>query len=330
VNRTPAHEKRSSAAALIRRPATPASPNRLSENAELFGLILGGYGLYGIILDADLAIVPNVVYQPQFQAVATREYAAAFAERVYAPESTVEMAYGRLSVDPHGFLDEAIIATYVPVPQTRGRVLPLTAQTRDGLRRAIFRNSADNGAGKSLRWQLERHLNPRLAGPVTRNSILNAPAGLLANDDPGSTDILHEYFVPQARLWEFVRAARQIIRRHEGNLLNVTVRDVRRDDRSVLAYARADAFGLVMLFVQERTQAAETRMQAMTRALIDAATASGGTFYLPYRPHATLEQLRRGYPAWDAAMRAKEHHDPDGVFRNTFYATYRTAARSAV
>jgi FAD/FMN-containing dehydrogenase len=299
---------------------TTCGPN---ENAELFGLVLGGYGLYGIILDADLAIVPNVVYEPRFEAVPTREYATAFAERVYAPGSRIEMAYGRLSIDPFSFLDQAIIGTYVPVPETRGKVLPLTPETHSGLKRAIFRNSASNGAGKTLRWWLELHLNPPLAGPVSRNHILNSSASILANDDPGSTDILHEYFVPQARLWEFVRAAKEIIRRQDGNLLNVTVRDVRRDDRSALAYARQDVFGLVMLFVQERTQEGEARMRAMTRSLIDAAIASGGTFYLPYRAHATIEQLRRGYPAWEAAMRAKDHYDPDGVFRDTFYDAYR-------
>jgi FAD/FMN-containing dehydrogenase len=234
------------------------------------------------------------------------------------------MAYGRLSITPLSFLDQAIIGTYVPVPQTRGTVLPLTPETHSGLKRAIFRNSASNDAGKTLRWWLELHLNPALAGPVSRNTILNAAASVLANDDPGSTDVLHEYFVPQARLWEFVQAAREIIQRDEGNLLNVTVRDVRRDSRSVLAYARQDAFGLVMLFVQERTQAGEARMRTMTGSLIDAAIASGGTFYLPYRAHATIEQLRRGYPAWDAAMRAKDHYDPDGVFRDTFYDKYRT------
>jgi hypothetical protein len=34
--------------------------------------------------------------------------------------------------------------------------------------------------------------------------------------------------VPQARLWDFVKAARPIIQAAEANLLNVTVRDVRR------------------------------------------------------------------------------------------------------
>src|SRR5258705_10012537 len=30
-----------------------------SENKELFSLALGGYGLFGVILDADLWVVPN-------------------------------------------------------------------------------------------------------------------------------------------------------------------------------------------------------------------------------------------------------------------------------
>jgi len=294
-------------------------------NSRLLGLALGGYGMFGIILEADLAVVPNVMLEPSFAVVSTEEYAAAFAERVYTPESRVEMAYGRLSVDPRSFLDEAIIGTYTPVEQTRGRVLPVKPEAHNNLRRAIFENSVGSDTGKGLRWLLEKRLNPRLAGAVSRNSILSAPVNVLSNTDPDTTYILHEYFVPQARLWEFVQSARTIIRAGEANLLNVTVRDVRQDHRSTLAYARQDVFGLVMTFVQQKTAAAETQMRDLTRHLIDAALGCGGTFYLPYRPHATLEQFRRAYPAWTTAMQAKAEYDPDGLFRNTFYDKYRAA-----
>jgi FAD/FMN-containing dehydrogenase len=235
------------------------------------------------------------------------------------------MAYGRLSVDPRSFLDEAIIGTYVPIEATRGQVLPVKPEAHNNLRRAIFDNSVGSDTGKGLRWLLEKRLNPRLAGPVSRNSILSAPVNVLSNTDPDTTYILHEYFVPQARLWEFVQAARTIIRAADANLLNVTVRDVRQDQRSTLAYARQDVFGLVMTFVQQRTAAGETQMRDLTRHLIDAALGCGGTFYLPYRPHATLEQFRRAYPAWTVAMQAKKQYDPDGLFRNTFYDKYRAA-----
>jgi len=295
-----------------------------AENTELFGLVLGGYGLFGVILEAELAVVPNVVYEPSFSVLPTQDYSSAFAEQVYR-RAVVEMAYGRLRVDPDRFLEQAIIGTFTPREETRGRVLPLPDMAVDGVARTIFRGSAGNDAGKSRRWWLEREVGPWLASAVSRNALLNEPVALFGNRTVETTDILHEYFVPQARLWEFVTQVKAIVPREAGDLLNVTVRDVRRDTRSALAYAREDMFGLVMLFVQARTAAAEERMQRMTQSLIDAVLDVGGTFYLPYRLHATTAQLRRGYPGWDAAMAAKRRLDPAGVFQNELYRRYGNA-----
>lgn len=296
------------------------------ENDELFRLALGGYGMFGVILEADLDVVPNVLFTPRFTTVSTSDYARVFAERVYAADSAVDMAYGRLSVDPDSLLEDAIVGTFSPVPDTRGRVLPLTDELDPELARAIYRNSAGSDTGKALRWWLERRAGPWLANDTSRNSLLNQPAAVFSNNSPDSTDILHEYFVPQDKLWEFAQQARKIITRARGDLLNVTVRDVRRDTSSVLAYARRDVFGLVMSFVQRRSADGEQRMQAMTRELIDTAIAVGGTFYLPYRLHASADQLRRAYPAWDSAMQAKSRYDPDGIFRNGLYTAYGRAS----
>ncbi|WP_328478476.1 FAD-binding oxidoreductase [Actinoplanes sp. NBC_00393] len=289
------------------------------ENAELFGLVLGGYGLFGVILDADLEVWPNAIYRPSFHAVRTSDYAATFAALV---DEGSEMAYGRLSVDPRNFLAEAILVRFEPEAGTVGAVLPLTRPAAPELQRAVFRNSAGSGLGKTLRWHLEREAAPWLARPMSRNTIQNQPAAVFADHSEQTSDILHEYFVPRQRLWEFVQAARPLIADGGVELLNVTVRDVRRDTRSVLAYARQDVFGLVMNFRQERTAAADGRMRELTRALIDAADRAGGTFYLPYRVHATAAQLRRAYPAWTAAMAAKARLDPRLVFRNALFDTY--------
>jgi len=295
-----------------------------TENAELFGLVLGGYGLFGVILEADLEAWPNAIYTPHFATMPTSDYAAAFARTVYAPGATTEMAYGRLSVDPRTFLAEAILVRFTPQPGTAGTVLPLSKPADPQLQRAVFRNSAGSAVGKMLRWTLEREAAPWLAGPLSRTSIQNEPATVFADRSEETCDILHEYFIPQRRLWEFVQHARDIIEPSGLDLLNVTVRDVRRDTRSALAYAREDMFGLVMNFRQERTEQADKRMRELTRTLIDAAAEAGGTFYLPYRLHATGEQVRRAYPGWNAAMAAKSRLDPRLVFRNALFDAYRT------
>ena len=46
------------------------------ENAELFGLVIGGYGLFGVILDAEVEITENLVLEPSFQVIASSEFGA--------------------------------------------------------------------------------------------------------------------------------------------------------------------------------------------------------------------------------------------------------------
>ena len=63
-------------------------------------------------------------------------------------------------------------------------------------------------------------------------------------------------------------------------------------------------------------------MARMTRALIDGIIAIGGTYYLPYRPHATVGQLRRGYPRAVEFAVEKRAQDPAGRLRNNLWDSY--------
>ena len=80
--------------------------------------------------------------------------------------------------------------------------------------------------------------------------------------------------------------------------------------------------GLVMLFNQPTTPAGEAEMEALTQVLIDAALDCDGRFYLPYRLHATQEQIRRAYPMLDSFFDKKHLYDPDEIFQNEFYRKY--------
>ncbi len=109
-------------------------------------------------------------------------------------------------------------------------------------------------------------------------------------------------------------------------MLNVTVRNVLKDNDSFLRYADRDVFALVMLFNQPRSADADERMQALTRELIDAVLECGGRYYLPYRLHATREQFARAYPQAREFFARKRYYDPDGLFRNQFYERYGAVA----
>jgi FAD/FMN-containing dehydrogenase len=291
------------------------------ENPELFSLVLGGYGLFGIILDVDLRVVPNETYIAERFVIKSENYVDTYRQRVDGA-ANIGMAYGRLSVAPESFLQEAILTTYHQVPQATHAIVSLEKQPDSGLPRTVFRGSIGSDYGKNLRWQLEKIVGGEAGNQVLRNQILNRPSTLFENRHQAETDILHEYFIPPKSLEAFLEKCRVIIPQSKQDLLNVTVRNVHQDNDSFLRYADQEVFGLVMLFHQQRTQEAEAKMQVMTQKLIEAALAVGGRYYLPYRLHATPEQFRRAYPQSAKFFALKRKYDPDGIFQNYFYLKY--------
>ncbi|MEH1857524.1 MAG: FAD-binding oxidoreductase [Nostoc sp.] len=291
------------------------------ENPELFSLVLGGYGLFGIILDVDLRVVPNETYIAERFVIKSDNYIDTYRQRV-DDAATIGMVYGRLSVAPESFLQETILTTYHRVPETTPAIVSLEKQAESGLPRTVFRGSIGSDYGKSLRWQLEKIVGGEAGNRVLRNQILNRSSTLFENRHQAETDILHEYFIPPKSLEAFLEKCRTIIPQNEGDLLNVTVRNVHQDNDSFLRYADREVFGLVMLFHQQRTPEAEAKMQVMTQKLIEAALAVGGKYYLPYRLHATPEQFHRAYPQATKFFALKRKYDPDGIFQNYFYVKY--------
>jgi FAD/FMN-containing dehydrogenase len=291
-----------------------------NENAELFSLVLGGYGLFGIILDVELRVVSNQRLRLVQHVVSLEEAVETF-DRVVREHPDLSLAYGRMNIVPDTLFDEVIIN--VLVPDKGGEPPKLLAKEAGSLRRAVFRGSAESDYGKELRWEAETKLQPYLSSKVfSRNQLLNEGVEVFQNRSADTTDILHEYFVPRAEVANFVQRLRIIVRERKPNLLNVTIRSVNEDPDTFLRYADQQIFAFVMLYNQPRTPAGEEQMEKTTRLMIDAALASGGRYYLPYRLHAAPEQFERAYPMAREFFALKLKYDPAELFRNGFYEKY--------
>src|SRR5262245_5496152 len=83
-----------------------------TENEELFSLVLGGYGLFGIILDAELRVVPNERYRLE-QYVVPVDQGLATLEAKIKGRTDVQMVYARMNVVPSTFLQEIILKVFV-------------------------------------------------------------------------------------------------------------------------------------------------------------------------------------------------------------------------
>lgn len=293
------------------------------ENSELFQLSMGGYGLFGIILDLEIDIVENLLLKPEIVKMPAEKFAEYFIQQAEDPQ--VNMAYGRLEVARESFFREAVAISYRAEPAS-GEELP---KVEDGgivsfLSRKIYRAQIGSEWAKRQRWRIESGIAPSLtSGIATRNTLMAEPVANLASSDKDRTDILHEYFVPPENFTQFVEACRRIIPPSPLEFLNVTLRYVKADEESVLSFAPTRRIAAVMSFSQRRRENAdESEMRRVTEALINAAHEGGGSFYLPYRLHATPEQLTKIYPQIDRFAARKRHYDPGLLFRNLMWDIY--------
>ena len=291
-----------------------ASP---SENAALFAAAMGGYGLIGLITELEVEALPNQLLTPTFTAMPGADFAASFAAAVKA----APMAYGRLNVDRAGFFDKAMLVTYA---QTEGDIPPAgTSGLISRASRLIFRAQTGDEWVKRRRWGIETGIGAWVQGAATRNSLLNEPVVTLDDRDASRTDILHEYFVAPDRFADFLQASRDIIPQSYQELLNVTLRWVEQDATSLLSYApQGPRIAAVMLFSQEISARSEADMARMTQDMIDAVTALGGAYYLPYRPHATVGQFAATYPRAAEFAALKRQIDPGLTLRGGLWDNY--------
>jgi FAD/FMN-containing dehydrogenase len=287
---------------------------------------MGGYGLFGIILDAVLETTPNSLYHVDRRVVPSHELPATWESALAAHGKSAEMVYGRLNVMPTQFLSDAIVYVLYQDPNDASRIPTIHEPKAVQFQREILRGAAEDEYGKELRWQAELKWQPVVGeNVVSRNQVLSEGVQIFQNRSASTTDILHEYFVPHARFEEFLERAKEIIPKYNGNLLNVTVRSLEPDNDTILCYARKPVYSLVMLFQQGRNQPAENQMAEMTRALTDSTLEAGGTYYLPYRLHATVDQFRRAYPQWETFFNLKRKYDPKERFENQLYLKYGLA-----
>ncbi len=297
-----------------------------TENPELFALVNGGYGLFGVILDVELSLTDNVPLRKTTELLDFRDYPRWFDEHVRARRA-VGLHYARLSNAPASFLREMYATSFLrgnPPEIDRARILRLVDDEPVAIPKFFLGLARHTDWGKSLDWYLQKKVvDPPGEGDwISRNNAMRPAVAFLDYDSAEDTDILQEYFVPPDRFIQFVDGMRDLFLREKVDLLNVTVRFVPKNDEAALSYSRQETFALVLYINQGRSKEGIDHARRWTRELVEIALAAGGTYYLPYQGYPTREQMRRAYPETDRFFQLKRQHDPSERFSSRFYSQY--------
>jgi FAD/FMN-containing dehydrogenase len=309
------------------RDVTPAS------DGELFRLMVGGYGLFGIIAEAELEVTDNVIYRTGRRTIGYADFPRVF-ENDILPDKEIGLFYGHLNPSPGaGFFRDMLLYTYRAAGPARDDLPPLSDVGLIGVRRLIINLGKRGALFSQAKWFAETSVDPLLESCtvpnvggsdgclVSRNEPMHDSVPYLMNALTDEADILHEYFVPRRNFVPFIDAVRTVLEPVAVSVVNASVRVVHREDNA-LSYAPEDAFSLVLYLNQSADAAGNARMARITRELIAATLAHRGRFFLPYQLHYEPADLVRSYPEIRDFFAAKRRHDPEGLFGNTLFEKY--------
>lgn len=286
---------------------------------EIFGYIIGGYGCFGVIVEAEIQLTDNVELVDTGEEVAIDEYVSYFKEKIQ-PDETIKMHLYRLSLDPDALLSEGVAQNYIA--NTKNIVLSnLYDEAHNG--RLIERVGVHSGRKFAIvrkkYWQQEK-VRIQKDRQTTRNDEMRAPIHAMLNHSRHDTEWLQEFFVPGEELADYLKELGSLLTRYQVSLINASVRYIKEDPDIILGYNRdGERFAVVLCFNQPLNERETEYTKEWVKQAIELTLQHKGTYYLPYQHFASEEQFRQSYPAFDQFVKAKKKYDPNEIFWSQFY-----------
>ncbi|MCE5316964.1 MAG: FAD-binding oxidoreductase [Parachlamydia sp.] len=285
----------------------------------LFRHAIGGYGLFGVIVEATIELADNELLEKRAVEIAAKDYARYYEEKV-GPNPNVVLHCGRLSIHPKMLFDKVIAVNYSKIARTTS-ITPLQPEHSRRLGRIGLHVLRRMSWTKYIREKIEKQAVASIKR-VTRNQAMRPHIRFIYNPSESSADFLQEYFIPKGQFSPFISELKETMLANRVNVINATIRHVKKDTQTALPYALEDCFSLVIYFNQSLARQELEKTRKWTQALVEKASARGGRYYLPYHRFPSLEQFRKVYPEHRAFQASKQAFDPAGMFSSQFYKHY--------
>lgn len=298
-----------------------------TDNRALFRLVIGGYGLFGIITEVQLRLVRRTKLERVVQVINLADLVAAVEKRIADGH-----LYGDLQfdIDPQSehFLTRGVFSTYKPVDHAT----PMPRQQKqlqmsDWMKLFYLAHTDKKTAFEAyskyyrsthsqIYWSDSHQLAEYLDDYHRRLDKLLPPEGR-------GTEMISEVYVPRASLLSFMQEVAKDLRASKANVIYGTIRFIEPDDESYLPWARERYASIIFNLHTAHTPAALDKTAEDFRGLIARAIPYGGSYYLTYHHWASRQQVEKCYPQFVAFLKEKGKYDPDERFQSNWYRFYK-------
>ena len=299
-----------------------------TENPELFRLVHGGYGLFGIVTAVRLRLVPRKKIERVVEIRTVDDLMGAFDKRIADGFLYGDFQFS-IEHDSEDFLHQGVFSCYRPVPMDTAIPVVEKQLTDENWRQLLFLAHTDEKQAFKRYADYYLSTNGQVYWSDTHqlsiypdnyhreiDQKLHAPYA--------ATEMITEIDVPRPMLKGFLDEVREDFRKNKVELIYGTVRLIERDDESFLPWAKQPyACTIFNLHVIHNPEGLQRSADAFRR-LIDMAARRGGTYYLTYHRYATRSQVEACYPQFAEFLRLKKKYDPEERFQSDWYRHYRS------
>ena len=299
-----------------------------TENPELFRLVVGGYGLFGVVATVTARLTPRRKLERVVEVIDMQALPERFEQRIDEGFLFGDCQY---ATDPasEDFLRRGVFSCYRPLDDTATMPAVQKELAVDDWNRLLYLSHADKGRAFAFYSQYYLSTNGQRYWSDTHqlSVYLDGYHATLDRQLGGAvpaSEVITEVYTRRADLPRFLDAVRRDFRTHDVNVIYGTVRLIERDTETFLPWAR-DRYACVIFNLHtEHAPNALARTAEHFRRLIDISLDHGGSYYLTYHRHATRPQVEAAYPQFAEFLRLKRRWDPEERFQSEWYRHYRT------
>ena len=297
------------------------------ENAELFGLVIGGYGLFGVITEVDMRLSPRQKIKRHVEIINLSDFAAKTSQRI-----NDGYLYGDLQFKTDGeaedFLKRGVYSFYKPVPLDT----PIPQQQRkissDKWKELLALAHSDKAqvfidytnyylsTSGQIYWTDTHQLGyyDENYEAYLKKTLPDYKLGSL---------MISEVYVPRDKTHDFMTDLSLANEKQELDIIYGTIRLIKTDTETFLPWAKQDYACIVLNLRVEHSELGLEKARSDFQLLIDVALSHGGSYFLTYHRWARKDQLLEAYPQFPMFLKLKLKYDPQETYQSDWYRFYK-------